>query len=179
MVGEIDLSVGSVSGFASALVGVLWVNQGWPVALAILAALAFGAAIGALYASCSTASACRASSRRWPACSSVLGLQLYILGSTGSINLPYGSPLVDFGQTLVMPDPVAYALAAVPGAVLFARVSAPPPAAGLPDLSSQSLGSLILRAGRHAHPGIHRLSTSTSTAASRGCSACSSASSWR
>ena len=31
MVGEIDLSVGSVSGFASALVGVLWVNQGWPV----------------------------------------------------------------------------------------------------------------------------------------------------
>ena len=29
----------------------------------------------------------------------VLGLQLYILGSTGSINLPYGSPLVNFGQT--------------------------------------------------------------------------------
>lgn len=27
MVGEIDLSVGSVSGFASALVGVFWVNQ--------------------------------------------------------------------------------------------------------------------------------------------------------
>ena len=40
MVGEIDLSVGSVSGFASALVGVLWVNEGWPVALAIIAALA-------------------------------------------------------------------------------------------------------------------------------------------
>lgn len=31
MVGEIDLSVGSVSGFASALVGVFWVNRGWPV----------------------------------------------------------------------------------------------------------------------------------------------------
>ncbi|HET7412118.1 MAG TPA: sugar ABC transporter permease, partial [Pararhizobium sp.] len=28
MVGEIDLSVGSVSGFASALVGMLWVNHG-------------------------------------------------------------------------------------------------------------------------------------------------------
>ena len=36
----------------------------------------------------------------------VLGLQLYILGSTGSINLPYGSPLVNFGQMLVMPDSV-------------------------------------------------------------------------
>ena len=31
MLGEIDLSVGSMSGVASALVGVLWVNQGLPV----------------------------------------------------------------------------------------------------------------------------------------------------
>ncbi len=29
----------------------------------------------------------------------VLGLQLYILGASGSINLPYGSPLVSLGQT--------------------------------------------------------------------------------
>lgn len=50
MVGEIDLSVGSVSGFASALVGVFWINQGWPVVLAILAAMAVGALIGSLYA---------------------------------------------------------------------------------------------------------------------------------
>ena len=32
MLGEIDLSVGSMSGLASALIGVLWVNSGWPVA---------------------------------------------------------------------------------------------------------------------------------------------------
>ncbi|WP_240494247.1 hypothetical protein [Pantoea sp. 1.19] len=32
MLGEIDLSVGSMSGLASALIGVLWVNLGWPVA---------------------------------------------------------------------------------------------------------------------------------------------------
>ena len=36
MVGQIDLSVGSMSGFASALVGMLWVNHGWPVLLAIV-----------------------------------------------------------------------------------------------------------------------------------------------
>ena len=30
MLGEIDLSVGSMSGLSSALVGVLWVNMGWP-----------------------------------------------------------------------------------------------------------------------------------------------------
>ena len=34
----------------------------------------------------------------------LLGLQLYILGATGSINLPYASPLVRFGQVLIMPD---------------------------------------------------------------------------
>src|SRR5690606_35880784 len=39
MVGEIDLSVGSVSGLASTITGVLWVSNGWPVAAAILAAL--------------------------------------------------------------------------------------------------------------------------------------------
>ena len=69
MVGEIDLSVGSVSGFASALVGVLWVNQGWPAAAAILVALAAGGACGAVYALLFNGSACRASSRRWRGCS--------------------------------------------------------------------------------------------------------------
>ena len=48
MVGEIDLSVGSVSGFASALVGVLWVNADWPVVAAIPVALLVGAVIGSL-----------------------------------------------------------------------------------------------------------------------------------
>ena len=43
MLGEIDLSVGSMSGFASALIGVLWVNNGWPVVGAILVAVAAGA----------------------------------------------------------------------------------------------------------------------------------------
>src|SRR5471030_3392112 len=42
MVGEIDLSVGSVSGLSSAILGVLWVQMGWPIALAILAALVVG-----------------------------------------------------------------------------------------------------------------------------------------
>ena len=47
----------------------------------------------------------------------LLGLQLYMLGSTGSINLPYDSPLVRFGQILIMPDWLSYVLALVPGVV--------------------------------------------------------------
>ncbi len=50
MVGKIDLSVGSISGFASAMVGMLWVNEGWPAAVAIVAALVVGGLIGSLYA---------------------------------------------------------------------------------------------------------------------------------
>ena len=48
MLGEIDLSVGSTSGLASAIVGVLWVNAGWPVAIAILVAILVGAGVGLL-----------------------------------------------------------------------------------------------------------------------------------
>jgi D-xylose transport system permease protein len=146
MVGEIDLSVGSVSGFSSALVGVLWVNQGWPVALAIIAALVVGALIGTIYALLFNRFGMPSFVSTLAGLLSVLGLQLYLLGSTGSINLPYGSALVNFGQMLVMPDLVAYGLAALAGIVTFVtgyRTAARRREAGL---SSQSLGGLLLRA---------------------------------
>jgi D-xylose transport system permease protein len=146
MVGEIDLSVGSVSGFASALVGVLWVNQGWPVGIAIIAALAFGTLIGAIYAFLFNRFGMPSFVSTLAGLLSVLGLQLYLLGSTGSINLPYESPLVNFGQLLVMPDVVSYILAALPGIVLLVleyRTAARRRAAGL---SSHPLGRLLVRA---------------------------------
>lgn len=145
MVGEIDLSVGSVSGFSSALVGVLWVNQGWPVAVAIVTALGLGAAIGALYAFLFNRLGMPSFVSTLAGLLAWLGLQLYLLGSSGSINLPYGSPLVNFGQMLVMPPIVSYALAALAGVVLFAtgyRMAARRRAAGL---SASSLGSLLLK----------------------------------
>jgi D-xylose transport system permease protein len=145
IVGEIDLSVGSVSGFASALVGVLWVNQGWPVSIAILAALLFGALIGALYAVLFNRFGMPSFVATLAGLLSILGLQLYLLGSTGSINLPYEASLVNFGQLLVMPDPVSYALAALPGIVMFVlgyRTAARRREAGL---SPQPLASLLLR----------------------------------
>ena len=146
MVGEIDLSVGSVSGFASALVGVLWVNMGWPVALAILAAVVIGGLIGWVYALLFNRFGMPSFVSTLAGLLAILGLQLYILGSTGSINLPYGSPVVNFGQTLVMARPVAYSVAALPGIVMFwagFRTAARRRNAGL---SAQSLGSLLLRA---------------------------------
>jgi D-xylose transport system permease protein len=147
MVGEIDLSVGSVSGLASALLGVLWVQNGWPVALAILAALAVGCAIGCIYAVLYNRLGMPSFVSTLAGLLAFLGLQLYILGPTGSINLPYDSALVNFGQLLTMPDPVSYVLAAVPGVMTFLtgyRTAKRRQAAGL---SSRSLGGLLLQAG--------------------------------
>jgi D-xylose transport system permease protein len=117
MVGEIDLSVGSVSGFASAMVGVLWVDQGWPVILAITAALVAGAFIGFVYSQLFNRFGMPSFVSTLAGLLAMLGLQLYILGQSGSINLPYGSGLVNFGQTLFMPHVVAYIIAFLPGVV--------------------------------------------------------------
>ncbi len=146
MVGEIDLSVGSVSGFASALVGVLWVNSGWPVGVAILAALLAGGVIGVLYAILFNRLGMPSFVSTLAGLLAVLGLQLFILGSSGSINLPYGSLVVDLGQTLVMPPVVAYALVLAAGAAIFAsgyRTSARRREAGL---TPPSLGGILARA---------------------------------
>ncbi|OWV69504.1 ABC transporter permease [Rhizobium sp. R634] len=146
MVGEIDLSVGSVSGFASALTGVFWINQGWPVVLAILAAMAVGALIGSLYAFLFNRFGMPSFVSTLSGLLAVLGLQLYILGSTGSINLTYGSWLVNFGQIMVMPDPVAYALVALAGIGFFFSSYRTATRRRVAGLSSKSVGGLLLRA---------------------------------
>src|ERR1700731_2404759 len=87
MVGQIDLSVGSMSGFASALVGTLWVNHGWPVLLAIVAAIAVGALVGAVYALLLTRLGMPSFVATLAGLLAILRMQLYVLGATGSINL--------------------------------------------------------------------------------------------
>jgi D-xylose transport system permease protein len=145
MVGEIDLSVGSMSGFASALVGVLWVNQGWPVLLAIVAAVAVGVVVGALYALLLNRLGMPSFVSTLAGLLALLGMQLYALGATGSINLPYGSPMVNFGQLMVIPPIASHILALLPGAAIMLlglRTRARRRAA---NLSAPSLGGLITR----------------------------------
>ncbi len=146
MVGEIDLSVGSVSGFASAVVGVLWVNAGWPVLVAVLAALVAGALIGGIYALLFNRFGMPSFVATLSGLLAILGLQLYILGQGGSVNLPYGSPLVSFGQLYFMPKLVAYAIVALAGIALFASGYSTAARRRAAALSSTSLGSLVVRA---------------------------------
>ncbi len=146
MLGQIDLSVGSMSGFASAMVGVLWVNQGWPVGFAIVAAVAVGALIGALYSLLFNRLGMPSFVSTLAGLLAILGMQLYLLGASGSINLPYGAALVNFGQLLIMPAIVSHALALVPGVAMLVSGLSAIRRRSAANLSAPSTGGLIFRA---------------------------------
>lgn len=146
VLGEIDLSVGSMSGLSSAMVGVLWVNMGLPIVGAILAALVVGAGVGLVYATLYNRLGMPSFIATLAGLLALLGLQLYILGPTGSINLPYASPLVRFGQILIMPDWLSYALAMMPGLIMIGKGVRRMRQRRAANLSAQPLRALILKA---------------------------------
>ncbi|MBF2714601.1 sugar ABC transporter permease [Agrobacterium vitis] len=146
LLGEIDLSVGSMSGLASAIIGVLWVNSGLPVIVAIFAALVTGAAVGALYAVMYNRMGMPSFVATLSGLLALLGMQLYILGPTGSINLPYASPLVRFGQILVMPHWLSFTLALVPGVVMVVFGLSVRRRRQAVNLSSKPLSGLLIKA---------------------------------
>ena len=146
MLGEIDLSVGSMSGLSSAILGVLWVNMGWPIPLAILVAIVAGIIVGALYAVLYNRLGMPSFVATLAGLLALLGMQLYILGPTGSINLPFASPLVRFGQILVMPFWLSHLLALLPGLVLIVNGMRKRQQRQSVNLSQQPLGALVIKA---------------------------------
>ncbi|AZB57629.1 sugar ABC transporter permease [Cereibacter sphaeroides] len=146
MLGQIDLSVGSMSGLASAMIGVLWVNMGWPLPAAIAVALGFGALVGLLYGVLLNRFGMPSFVSTLAGLLALLGLQLYILGPTGSINLPYASVLVRFGQIYVMPDWLSYLLALLPGAILVHTGLRTMTRRRAANLSSPGLSVLLVKA---------------------------------
>ena len=118
LLGEIDLSIGSMSGLSSAIIGVLWVKSGVPLAFAILAVLVNGALIGFIYGFLRNKFEMPSFVATLAGLLALLGMQLYILGPTGSINLPFTSPLVRFGQILIMPAVLSYLVTLLPGILI-------------------------------------------------------------
>lgn len=119
LLGEIDLSVGSVAGVTSAVLGVLVTNQGWPWYSAILAMLAVGAAIGAFqgswiaYLRVPSFVVTLAGLLAWQ------GLQLRVLGSTGTVNVL--EPNIAAIATSFLSDEAGWILVAV-GVALYGSV---------------------------------------------------------
>ncbi|MBE9640782.1 sugar ABC transporter permease [Salipiger mangrovisoli] len=147
LLGEIDLSIGSMSGLSSALVGVLWVNSGLPMMLAILGAVLAGAAVGFVYGFLRNKFEMPSFVATLSGLLALLGLQLYLLGATGSINLPYTSPLVKFGQILIMPAWLSYLAAILPGALMVFSGLKTMKRRRDANLSSPGLSVLLVKAG--------------------------------
>ncbi|MBJ7552644.1 sugar ABC transporter permease [Marinomonas ostreistagni] len=146
MLGEIDLSVGSLSGVGSALLGVLWVKQGLALPLAMALSLSFGACVGMAYAYLRTRFGMPSFVATLAGLLALLGFQLFLLGSTGSINLPYSSSLVDFGQLLIMPAWLSHSLALLPGIVFVFRGVQIRNKRMAMRLSAKSLNSILVKA---------------------------------
>lgn len=124
LVGEIDLSVGSVSGLAAAIVAVGFVQQGWPLVLGVVVALATGCVIGVLYGYLYSRFGLPSFVITLAGLLGFLGVQLWVLGDSGSVNIPFDSWLVQFAQQMFLPPWAAYALSAVAAAgFAWTRVS--------------------------------------------------------
>ena len=119
LLGEIDLSIGSMSGLASAIMGILWINTGLPLPLAILGAVAAGVGTGFIYGVMRNRFEMPSFVATLSGLLALLGVQLYVLGPSGSINLPFNSGLVRFGQLLIIPTWLAYTFALVPGVLML------------------------------------------------------------
>lgn len=146
LLGEIDLSIGSMSGLAAAILAVMFVAKETSVIVAILAALGAGALVGLAYGTLFNRFGVPSFVITLAGLLALLGLQLRVLGNQGTINLPFESGLVRFASQQFLPVWLAYVLAlAAPAlyAVAALRRNARRSEAGL---STIPVTRLVLRA---------------------------------
>lgn len=145
LLGEIDLSVGSISGLTAAICAVLVVNQGQPVLVGLLAGLATGMAIGLLYGLIFTRVGVPSFVITLAGLLAFYGLQFVVLGDNGTINLSRESGLATFARESYLSDATSYVLVLLI-AVAYAAVNylgiRRRKAAGL---SAPSLGSVAVK----------------------------------
>jgi D-xylose transport system permease protein len=87
LIGEIDLSVGAVSGLGAALTAVLTIKEGWPAGLAIGIGLLTGAAVGLLHGIMVTQVGVPSFVVTLAGLLTWQGALLLVLGDTGTVNL--------------------------------------------------------------------------------------------
>jgi D-xylose transport system permease protein len=99
LLGEIDLSVGSVAGLCAAITSVLSVKNGWDPVLAIAAGIGAGAAIGLFHGLVITFFDIPSFVVTLAGLIGWLGFQLKVLGDTGTVNLPLPGTITDLTFT--------------------------------------------------------------------------------
>ncbi|QDQ14242.1 sugar ABC transporter permease [Streptomyces spectabilis] len=147
LLGEIDLSVGSVAGVAAAVWAVLSVNHGWGDWLSVVTAVACGAVIGALHGVFFAKVGVPAFVVTLAGFLGWSGLQIWLMGKEGSINTPTGSVVEDLTAHFFADKAAAYGLALV-AVLLYGAAqlldSKRRKGAGLP---SRPLSEVLLRTG--------------------------------
>lgn len=99
LLGEIDLSAGSVSGLAAVVMTILAVKEHVPVGLAIAAAIGVAATIGILQGLIFTRIGVPSFVVTLAGLIGWQGLMLYLLGKGGTINLPFGGFIAMLSDT--------------------------------------------------------------------------------
>src|SRR5699024_537033 len=146
LVGQIDLSVGSMSGVSAAVLAILLVNMNLPVAIAIIVAILAGVTIGAVYSAAFNRLGVPSFVATLAGLLALLGLQLALLGTGGAINLEFDSFLGHFGNTAFMPAWLSYLAALVAGGVLLYSGWTLRAARSKVGLAARSMSSVIARA---------------------------------
>jgi D-xylose transport system permease protein len=118
LLGEIDLSAGSVSGLCAAVMAVLSVERGLDPRLAILAAIALGAAIGAAQGTLVARLGVPSFVVTLAGLIGWQGALLYTLGETGTINLPYRGAVAALANSFVRSQVAVGGLALMPAVLL-------------------------------------------------------------
>ncbi len=110
LLGEIDLSVGSVSGFSAACMAVFVVDHGHPMFLGLLVGIAAGATVGLIYALLYIKLGVPSFVFSLAGLLAFQGGLLYVLGDHGTINLPSDSGLVQFAKFGFVSHGLAYVI---------------------------------------------------------------------
>jgi D-xylose transport system permease protein len=155
LLGEIDLSVGSVSGLSAAIMATLIVYHGQPLVVGMLAGAATGAAIGILYGLLFTKIGVPSFVITLAGLLGFLGLQLVVLGKNGTVNLPRDSGLIEFTRTSYVSGVAAYALVIVAVLAYAAVHVAQIRSRNRAGLSSPSMAGVAIKAGLLAAGGLY------------------------
>jgi simple sugar transport system permease protein/D-xylose transport system permease protein len=145
LLGQIDLSVGSVSGLAAALVAVLFVNKGMPAGVAILLSVLVAIGIGLLYSVIFIRLGVPSFVITLGGLLAFQGMQLWLLGKKGAINLPFDSGLVKFAQLDFVSKPLSYVFVLLAAVGLFASGFQRARQRRAAGLSGASVRALVVR----------------------------------
>lgn len=143
LLGEIDLSVGSVSGLTAAIVAVLSVKSGFPALAAMAAGICVGAFIGAFNGVVVTRFGVHSLVVTLAGLLGWQGAQLYVLGDTGTVNLR--DPIITGLAGTFFPDVIGWFAALAVVGVYAAVTLASRRRERAEGLERTSLGAVVAR----------------------------------